>query len=164
MVRHGFAGQLMSTYRKHRLYAFRGLFLLLLAAVPLHAAPRWLTAVPRAFGRTAVNMVTFRHPAAALEEWAIFGAVAADAYTTSSALSRCPSCHETSPLLGTHPSNARLAITATGLAFSEATTTQYSNELTWEGGSRWWKVFPVATAIAWSANHAAAAASNAAIP
>jgi hypothetical protein len=138
--------------------------LLLLLAPSAHAKPHWYTAVPKAMGRTAVNMVTFRRPAAAIEEWAVVGAVAADYYTTANFLTNCPGCQETNLLLGTRPSLPHVAVFGLVVAASEATTVQYGAELTsGSEGSRWWKLAPAGVAGGWVLLHATAAATNASL-
>jgi hypothetical protein len=83
---------------------------LVLIAVEVQAGPkRVLTAVPRAFGRTAENMVTLKDRRLALNQWILMGAVLVDAKTSLDLTRRCPEpCENYSFVWGAHPPAARV--------------------------------------------------------
>lgn len=112
-----------------------------------HAKPgdhHKLTAVPRLFGRTAKNMVTFKDKQAAFEEWGSVGIALTDGLVSHNVISRVPDAQEADPLYGRRPSLARyVSITLTS-GMVEAALTQYGHE-TWDnGGSRWVQHSPFA--------------------
>lgn len=89
--------------------ALAGLFLALTA----HAGPKKikhvLTAAPRAVGRTAENMVTFKDRNLALHQWILVAAIMANAGSDVDLYNRCQNCHELdSAFFGLHPSTGRL--------------------------------------------------------
>jgi hypothetical protein len=119
------------------------LAIVLLCAAPAGAAPRWLTAVPRAVGRTYGNMVTFRHPALALEQWASIGAVAFDEKTTVDVFSRCLTCAESSLFYQGRRYGTGIALAGTVLFGTfYATGEQYGSELLRDDPSRIWRALP----------------------
>jgi hypothetical protein len=98
-------------------------------AGPKHVR-RIMTAVPRAFGRTAENMVTFKDPRLALNQWILVAAVMTDAKTSLDVEHRCPVlCRERDSLLyGAHPTGLRIfgLLSTAGLYYSTI------NQAAWE--------------------------------
>ncbi len=90
--------------------------LLLVCAVALglppgvHAGPKQtLSAFPRAVGRTAGNMFTFRNRNLALHQWALFAGALANAGSSVDLYRRCPTCTERDTFFyGSRPSASRL--------------------------------------------------------
>ena len=103
---------------------------------PLHAQKdsRWqgtsriVTAIPRAMGRTAKNMVTFRDPMAALEEWGTCAAVAVDVAESIHVLKLDPTAIETSPLMPKRPTSLEWSIYGFVGCLGEASYTQWGHE------------------------------------
>jgi hypothetical protein len=90
---------------------------------------RILTAAPRAVGRTAKNMVTFKDPGLALNQWILMAAVLVDAKTSLDLTRRCPEpCENYAFVWGAHPSAARVygTLGLTGLYYSTL------NQVAWE--------------------------------
>ncbi len=85
-----------------------------------------LMAVPRAAGRTAVNMITFRNRESAILQWTDMAAALADAETTRRSLSR--GSNEFNPFLGRRPSGPRVYFTLLGVGFGYGTMTQVVTE------------------------------------
>lgn len=104
------------------------LVLLLLCPCVSHADSRKVTAIPRALGRTARNMVTFRDKQAAIEEWGNVGVGVADVVTTHNLLQQSASASEANPLFGKRPSLGFLLSFTLATAWTEAGLTQYSHE------------------------------------
>jgi hypothetical protein len=99
------------------------LFLLPFVALPARADVKSvLLVVPKAMGRTAVNMVTFRNRNLAIMQWMDIAATIADAETTRRSINRGST--EYNPLLGRHPSAFRTYATLLTVGFSYATMTQ----------------------------------------
>jgi hypothetical protein len=78
--------------------------------------------VPKAMGRTAVNMVTFRNRETALMQWVDIAASLADAETSRRSINRGSA--EYNPLLGRHPSGPRTYATLLTNGFAYATLSQ----------------------------------------
>jgi hypothetical protein len=78
--------------------------------------------VPKAMGRTAVNMVTFRNRESAILQWTAVAAAMADAETTRRSMGRNGT--EYNPVLGSRPSGPRAYVTLLGMGFGYATMTQ----------------------------------------
>lgn len=88
-----------------------------------------LTAAPRAVGRTAENMVTFKDRGLALNQWILMTAVLVDAKTSLDLTRRCPeSCENYGSVWGAHPSAARVygMLGLTGMYYSTL------NQVAWE--------------------------------
>ena len=88
-----------------------------------------LTAAPRAVGRTAENMVTFKDRGLALNQWILMAAVLIDAKTSLELTRRCPvACENYASVWGTHPSAARVygMLGVTGIYYSTL------NQVAWE--------------------------------
>jgi hypothetical protein len=99
------------------------LFLLPFIALPARADVKSvLLVVPKAMGRTAVNMVTFRNRNLAIMQWMDIAATLADAETTRRSINRGST--EYNPFLGRHPSAFRTYATLLTVGFSYATMTQ----------------------------------------
>jgi hypothetical protein len=99
------------------------LLLVMFAALPAKAdLKKVLLVVPKAMGRTAVNMVTFRNRETALMQWVGIAAAVADAETTRRSISRGST--EYNPFLGRRPSAARTYTTLLTVGFGYATMTQ----------------------------------------
>lgn len=99
------------------------LLLLVCIALPAKAdVKKVLMAVPKAMGRTAVNMVTFRNRESAIMQWMDMAAAIADAETTRRSINRGST--EYNPLLGRSPSTARTYATLLTIGFGYATMTQ----------------------------------------
>jgi hypothetical protein len=99
------------------------LLLLMFAALPARAdAKKVLLVIPKAIGRTAVNMVTFRNRETALMQWVDLAAAFADAETTRRSINRGST--EYNPFLGRRPSAARTYTTLLTVGFGYATMTQ----------------------------------------
>jgi len=97
--------------------------LLALSALPARAdVKRVLMSVPKAIGRTALNMVTFRNRESAILQWTAVAAAIADAETTRRSMGRNGVEHN--PLLGRRPSGPRAYATLLGMGFGYATMTQ----------------------------------------
>lgn len=134
-----------------------------LFCAPSMAAPRWLTAVPRAIGRGYGNMVTFKHPGLALEQWATLGVVILDQKTTVDAFARCQTCAEgtiLSPWYGKRygVGTAILQVGLTQTIYSS--TEQYSYELLKDDPNPYWRSLRFAEASIPLAVHIHAALSN----
>ena len=98
-------------------------FLLVLAALPARAdTKKILMVVPKAMGRTAVNMVTFRNRESAVLQWLDVAAAFADAETTRRSISRGST--EYNPFLGRRPGGPRTYATLLTMGFGYATMTQ----------------------------------------
>lgn len=99
-------------------------------AIEVQAGPkRVLTAVPRAFGRTAENMVTLKDRRLALNQWILMGAALVDAKTSFDLTRRCPEpCENYSFLWGAHPPAVRVygLLGFTGFYYSTI------NQVSWE--------------------------------
>lgn len=137
--------------------------LMLIPASTMAGPKRILTAVPRAVGRSYANMVTFRRPYLAAEQWAVLGAVIFDQKTTLDQFHHCPTCVETNPLSPAHNRQYGLggAILFTAVAFTHYTTTMgYGDELLRGDKSEFWSHINYALAPAFIAIHATAGASN----
>jgi hypothetical protein len=92
-----------------------------------------LTAVPRAVGRSAENMVTFKDRNLALHQWLLFAALMANAGSEVNLYSRCQNCHELNTIIyGLHPSAGRLIGEEFIGAMFFATIQQESWELSYE--------------------------------
>lgn len=105
---------------------------LLLVAIPAQAAPRWLTATPRAVGRSAANMVTFKHPWVAAQQWLQVGALIFDEKSTYDAMRRCPFCVESNPATLYHGprASAQRVVADTFMMWGiETTFTKYLSEI-----------------------------------
>lgn len=90
---------------------------------------RIVTAAPRAVGRTAENMVTFKDRGLALNQWVLMAAVLVDAKTSLDLTRRCPvPCENYGSVWGAHPSAARVYGTL-GLAGVYYSTL---NQVAWE--------------------------------
>jgi len=107
--------------------------LFLFLAQTAHASPknitRIVTAAPRAVGRTAENMVTFKDHGLALNQWILMGAVLFDAKTSLDLTRRCPEpCENYGSVWGAHPSAARVygLLGLTGIYYSTL------NQVAWE--------------------------------
>jgi DMSO/TMAO reductase YedYZ heme-binding membrane subunit len=99
------------------------LLVLMFAALPAKAdLKNVLLVVPKAMGRTAVNMVTFRHRETALMQWVGIAAALADAETTRRSINRGST--EYNPFLGRRPSAGRTYATLLTVGFGYATMTQ----------------------------------------
>lgn len=108
------------------------LLLLILLALPAQAAPKWLTAVPRAVGRSYGNMFTFKHPWVAAQQWMTVGAMLFDEKTTWDAMHRCAGCVEANPTsLYYHRQATGPLMFADALLLSgiETTLTKYGSEV-----------------------------------
>lgn len=104
--------------------------LLLISPLSTEATPKWLTAIPRAVGRTYGNMFTFKHPVLALEQWATIGALAFDGKTTLDVFARCHSCTETFPIEHNQRYGVGTVVLNVALAGTLYTTSeQYGDEL-----------------------------------
>ncbi len=117
--------QIRSSIVRINLRLPRVLALLLLAFIALPARAdikKILLVVPKAMGRTAVNMVTFRDRESAIMQWMDIAAVIADAETTRRSINRGST--EYNPLLGRRPSAARTYATLLTVGFGYATMTQ----------------------------------------
>ena len=92
----------------------------------------FVTAVPRAVGRTYANMFTFKHPWVAIQQWAQVGAMLFDWQTTYDLTRRCPTCVETGRLSLFHndakPPVGRMIANAIMVAGFEPTHTQVLSE------------------------------------
>lgn len=116
-----------------RAAAFALLFLVVAFAGDAAASPhpkfkRIVTALPRAWGRTARNMFTFRDPLAAVQQWGQIAAVMMDARSTDVGINQCRCMVELNPFLGKHPSSARIYIEMNFFALNEVATTQFFHE------------------------------------
>ena len=70
---------------------------------------RTLSAFPRAVGRTAANMVTFRDRNLAWRQWALFAGALANAGSSVELYRRCPTCTERDTFFyGSRPCASRL--------------------------------------------------------
>ena len=144
---------------------------MLACSLPCSAAPKWLTAVPRAVGRTSKTMaMPWTDPQGAIRDYVIIGAVFADAAETRRALIRNPNTYETSPLLGRHPSAGRYWLEMAPLAIGEATWTTWGAETTTghDPDNKWWNAWsyavPWVTMGAFASMHAFNAYESAQIP
>jgi len=103
---------------------------LMLIGTSVQAGPKhFLTAVPRAFGRTAENMVTFKDRGLALNQWILMTTVLIDAKTSLDLTHRCPvPCENYGSVWGAHPSAARVygTLGLTGVYYSTL------NQVAWE--------------------------------
>lgn len=101
----------------------------MLFAISASAAPHKLTAVPRALGRTAANMVTFKDKTAALEQWASLGITVADGLVSEHALKSAPAnTIEVNPIFGSHPTTATYLAINIPFGMLSATMTQLAHE------------------------------------
>lgn len=128
---------------------------------------RALSAIPRAVGRTAGNMVTFRDRSLALHQWLLVGAALANAGSSIDLYHRCPSCSERDTFFyGSRPSAARLVGLELmgGMAYSTIQQAAWESSYN-EGRSREWRILVrwVPT-IAPVAGYAWAVYNNARIP
>jgi hypothetical protein len=90
---------------------------------------RIVTAAPRAVGRTAENMITFKDRGLALNQWILMTAVLIDAKTSLDLTRRCPEpCENYGSVWGAHPSAARVygTLGLTGIYYSTL------NQVAWE--------------------------------
>ena len=78
--------------------------------------------IPKAMGRTAVNMVTFRNRESGVMQWMDIAAALADAETTRRSINR--GSMEYNPFLGRTPSGPRTYFTLLTVGFGYATMTQ----------------------------------------
>jgi hypothetical protein len=98
---------------------------------------RVLTAIPRAVGRTAENMVTFRDRQLAIHQWILVAAVLANSGSEINLYHRCSNCHELDSFVyGLHPSAARLVGIELLAGMSYATIQQAAWESSYEEHSR----------------------------
>lgn len=81
-----------------------------------------LLVVPKAMGRTALNMATFRNRESAIMQWVDMAAAIADAETTRRSINRGST--EYNPFLGRRPSAPRTYATLLTIGFGYATMTQ----------------------------------------
>lgn len=112
-----------------KLIAALSLAILFIGSSAQAGPKRVLTAVPRAFGRTAENMVTFKDRGLALNQWMLMGAVLIDAKTSLDLTRRCPvPCENYGSVWGAHPSAARVygTLGLTGMYYSAL------NQVAWE--------------------------------
>jgi len=96
-----------------------------------------VTAAPRAVGRTAENMVTFRDRRLALNQWILMAAVLIDAKTSFDVTRRCAEpCENYSFVFGAHPSEIRVfgLLGVTGMCY--ATINQAAWELSYTEADR----------------------------
>jgi hypothetical protein len=117
-----------------------------LAAGPLsvHAGPkRSLSAFPRAVGRTAENMVTFRDRSLAFHEWLLIGAALASTGSSIDLYHRCPACTERDTLFySSRPAAGRLVGLELLGGMGYSTIQQVSWESSYnENHSREWRFF-----------------------
>jgi hypothetical protein len=106
---------------------------MLFLAVTADAGPKHIrriaTAAPRAVGRTAENMVTFKDRGLALNQWILMAAVLVDAKTSLDLTRRCPEpCENYGSVWGAHPSAALVygMLGLTGIYYSTL------NQVAWE--------------------------------
>jgi hypothetical protein len=134
-------------------------------AYPLaaHAGPkRTLSAFPRAVGRTAANMVTFRDRNLAWHQWALFAGALANAGSSIDLYHRCPTCTERDMFFyGSRPSAGRLIgfELLGGMAYSTiqqvSWESSYSKEQPpeWRAVLRWVPTAAPLVGYAWAAVH-----------
>jgi hypothetical protein len=106
---------------------------LMLIGTSVQAGPKHIrqimTAAPRAFGRTAENMVTFKDPRLALNQWILMASVLVDAKTSFDVTRRCPEpCENYSFVWGAHPPAVRVygLLGVTGMYYATI------NQAAWE--------------------------------
>lgn len=108
-------------------------------------------------GRTLKNMFTCARLGACIEQWAVVGAVAFDAITTTHRIDRCPRCTEIFPLMGSRPSKRTVAIMVPLWGVGMASVTQALHEHARSGSDRGFAhLFPIVAVGA----HLGAGASN----
>ena len=108
---------------KANISAAIALLLLVFTALPARAdVKKILMVVPKAMGRTAINMVTFRNRESALLQWVDMAAAFADAETTRRSITRGST--ENNPFLGRRPGGPRTYATLLTVGFGYATMTQ----------------------------------------
>lgn len=100
---------------------------LLAMAYPAAAAPKWLTAVPRAVGRTSKDLVTFKYPLVDLAFACELAADFADARTTANFTSR-GILEQNWWLYGQHPDFHKVALIDLGSSFALAAASNSMNE------------------------------------
>src|SRR5487761_343543 len=114
---------------------------LMLIGANVQAGPKhFLAAVPRAVGRTAENMATFKDRSLAFHQWVLVAAIMANAGSEVNLFSRCQNCHElNSVIYGLHPSAGRqIGEELIGSMFY-STIQQAARELSYKEGSREWR-------------------------
>lgn len=101
---------------------------------------RILTAAPRAVGRSAENMVTFRDRGLAFHQWILLAAVLANTGSDINLYQRCANCHELDSFVyGLHPSAARLIGIEFVVGMGYATIQQAAWESSYEEHFRLWR-------------------------
>lgn len=112
-------------------------------AYPLavHAGPkRTLSAFPRAVGRTAANMVTFRDRNLAWHQWALFAGALANTGSSIDLYHRCPNCTERDMFFyGSRPSASRLVVFELlgGMAYSTIQQVSWESSYNKEQPPEW---------------------------
>lgn len=106
------------------------IILALAVVLPASAKPgRAATAIPRALGRTAKNMVTFKDRSAAVDEWATLGAFMLEGQFASRAIADNPHTREIYPLFPGRPRGATVNLSMLATAFLYDGLEQYGHEL-----------------------------------
>lgn len=119
-------------------YLITGVLSLVLSQSAI-AAPRWLTAAPRAVGRTVKTMaMPWTDKQQAVRDYIIVGAVFADGYTSHLATMH-PNNIERSPFLPNHPSGSYYWSTMGPLAIFEATFDTYEHEVIKDDSNWAWR-------------------------
>lgn len=139
------------------------LFLMAMMAGSASAAPKWLTAVPRSIGRGYGNMVTFKHPGLALEQWATLGAVIFDQKTTLDAFHRNPRATEDTSYSLFHHGRYGVSQSLLNVALAQTfyvSTEQYAYELLKDDPNKHWRAMRFADSIIPITVHLDAAISN----
>lgn len=118
--------------------------LLSFLAARAHAGPnsikRIVTAAPRAVGRTAENMLTFKDRSLALHQWVLVAAIMANAGSEVDLYSRCQNCHELdTAFYGLHPSGGRVILEELAGAMFFSTVQQGAWESSYEEHSSEWR-------------------------
>lgn len=137
--------------------------ILILWAAPASAAPKWLTAAPRAIGRAYGNMVTFHDKRLAFEQWATLAVVILDQKTTLDAFHRCPSCVENTSYSLFHGGQYGVGSAVLNVAMAQTfygTTEQYEYELLKDDPNPHWRALRYAGVIVPVTIHLNSALSN----
>jgi hypothetical protein len=128
---------------------------------------RALSAIPRAVGRTAGNMVTFRDRSLAFHQWLLVGASLVNAESSIDLYRRCPSCSERDTFFyGSRPSVARLIGLELmgGMAYSTIQQAAWESSYNEQRSHEWRILVRWAPTIAPVAGYAWAIYNNARIP